>query len=293
MAAATPCDRPVRVAFDTPPGPGRSPPPATGSRHPPAPRRPCRPAPGQPTGAPPPGISRKKARPAPPGPARPAPPHVRCRPLTRNAAGPLRHFPAPGRKDQFSHSPAAPLHPRSDPRHRRWSWRGDFARVTISAAPPCPKTFTGRGVEHRNHWFVPVGPRPCRVRHRFPLVSHVPSAPGAPGAAAACAHGPRNAAAGRRPPPGGAGAGVSRQVPAQRTERGPWGARPPVSAAPAAGAPESGAGRPTRRSNRPRFPRGGGELMRTAPEAGRRSFTYRRQTPRKGPQICQGCASLR
>ncbi|GAA2679884.1 hypothetical protein GCM10010400_49070 [Streptomyces aculeolatus] len=70
MAAATPCDRPVRVAFDTPPGPGRSPPPATAGRHPPALRRPCRPAPGQPTGAPPPGISRKKARPVPPGPHR-------------------------------------------------------------------------------------------------------------------------------------------------------------------------------------------------------------------------------
>lgn len=201
---------------------------------------------------------------------------------------------APGRKDQFSHSPAAPLHPRSDPRHRRWSWRGDFARVTISAAPPCPKTFTGRGVEHRNHWFVPVGPRPCRVRHRFPLVSHVPSAPGAPGAAAACAHGPGKP--GRRAAPArGAGRECPGRCPHTKKEgAGAAGRTAPCPPPPPAdGALASGAVRSSRRSSRPAGLPGGGEPMRTAPEAGRRSFTYRRQTPRKGPQICQGCASLR
>nr|ABS50477.1 NapU2 [Streptomyces sp. CNQ-525] len=223
MAAATPCDRPVRVAFDTPPGPGRSPPPATAGRHPPALRRPCRPAPGQPTGASPPGISRKKARPAPPGPHRRTSAAARCRATRRALSGTSPH------PDARTNSATRPPH-RFTPEvtHVTAGGLGAATSPVSLFRQPLPAQKLLRAGELST---VTTGlSRWDRVRAAYGTGSLSSPTSRAP----RVLPGPRrHAPTGRetRPQDGarprGAGAGVSRQVPAQRTERGPWGARPP------------------------------------------------------------------
>jgi len=294
MAAATPCDRPVRVAFDTPPGPADHTrrPPRAGTPRPPAARAARHP--GSQQGRPRPGFTDKKPagpRRAPSGSQRrtaaavPAAQHggpcpaLRLRPdaRTNSATRPPRHF-----TPEVTHVTAGGLGAATSPVSL---FRQPLPAQKLLRAGELSTVTTGL-----SRW--------DRVRAAYGTGSLSSPTSRAP----RVLPGPRrHAPTGRetRPQDGARPrerGGMSRQVPAheKRAGQGLRGARPRARRRPLRPpSSASGAVRPSRRGSRPAGLRGGGEPMRTAPEAGRRSFTYRRQTPRKGPQICQGCASLR